>query len=97
MKKLRTSFEGVTYRQKLFAFAICVPIALMASKCDPSPSITCPPLKKYSEEEQLRMLSQYEKVEQLGIAPDLIGFVNDHIDLRSAIKKCIARRDHYKK
>lgn len=80
------------YRRKVLAFAVIAPIALMANKCDEA-SITCPPLKKYSMAQQTRMLEQYEKIEAMGIAPDLIGFVNDHIDLRSAIKKCIAKRD----
>lgn len=81
----------MTYRQKLLAFAVCVPIALMAAKCDEA-SITCPPLKKYSQEYQERMLREYEAVEKSGIAPTLLSFVNDHVDLRDAIRKCIARR-----
>lgn len=67
----------------------------MANQCDMA-SITCPPLKKYTEEQYNRMLEQYEEVESSGIAPDLIRFVNDHIDLRDAVKKCIQRRDKKK-
>lgn len=38
------------------------------------------------------MAQQYEAIEAGNQAPDLLGFVNDHSDLRDAVKKCIARR-----
>lgn len=90
MKKLKTSFARVRYRHKLLMVAVCVPIAVMGAKCQES-AITCPNLKAYSKEQQARALAQYELVERQ--APDLIIMVNDYIDLRSAIRKCIARRD----
>lgn len=82
----------MTYKKKLLVAAICIPIAVMAAKCDVA-LITCPPLKNYSKAQQTRMLAQYEEIERLGIAPDLLSFINDYIDVRAAIKKCIARRD----
>lgn len=97
MRRLKTALEGATYRQKVLALAVCLPIAVMGAKCDPGATITCPPLKNYSQEQQNRMADQYEKIEQLNIAPDLLAFVNDHVDVRDAIKKCIKRRDSKKK
>lgn len=91
LKRLKTVSEGVTYRGKLLAVVICIPIAVMGAMCDRA-SITCPPMKKYSQAQQLRMVEQYDHIEELGIAPDLLGFVNDYVDVRDAIKKCIARR-----
>lgn len=82
----------MTSRQKLLAFAICIPIAVMGVKCDGA-SITCPNLKNYSKVQQTRALEQYEEIEASNIAPDLLIMINDYIDLRSAIKKCISRRD----
>lgn len=77
-------------RSKIIAFAICVPIVIMAAKCDGA-AITCPSLKNYSKAEQEQALREYELVEKM--APMIIRMINDYVDLRAAIKKCIARRD----
>lgn len=64
----------------------------MGAMCKHNTEFVCPPLKSYSQKQQDRILQQYENAELEAKYPDLLGFVNDHSDLRDAVKVCLSRR-----
>lgn len=70
-------------------------LAVMLAGCPKGYGITCPTVKKYSDEFIARVETQYAMVEKE--APDLVKMVDDYGVERDAIRKCIALQRGAKK
>jgi len=75
--------------KRLFTQALCVAVMAVAlAGCPKGYGITCPTIKKYSDEFIARAETQYAMIEKQ--APDVITMIDDYGVERDAIRKCIA-------
>lgn len=69
---------------KFFAVAL---VSLLLAGCNNGYGITCPTLKKYSDDFQDKAVAEIDVIEKT--APHVVTMFNDYGVTRDAIRKCI--------